>query len=105
MLQNADKSTVIKDMEMLIRERTETDSFKYMLLDRLRSDCSYFLGYGHRNKKDLWAGNVRDHIECMKMLWNSFPKDGKPEWLTMEKIEDYERKMCGECGNTSLKRN
>lgn len=65
--------------------------FNYMLLSRLQTDCDYFLGYGNRYEKDLWAGNVNDHIEMMKKIWNGFEE--KPEWLSMEQIEDYERKM------------
>ena len=33
--------------------------FKYQLLDRMRSDCDYFLGYGHRNELQLWAENSK----------------------------------------------
>lgn len=29
----------------------------------------------------------------MKSIWDSFPADGKPEWLTVEQIENYERRM------------
>lgn len=29
----------------------------------------------------------------MKKMWDSFPEDGKPEWLTMEKILSYEERM------------
>lgn len=32
-------------------------------------------------------------IEYMKALWWSFPESGKPEWLTLEEIKDYERRM------------
>jgi hypothetical protein len=65
----------------------------YMMLGRLQSDNDYFLGFGGANEKQLWAGNVNDQISEMKKLWNELPKDGKPEWLTMEEIEDYETKM------------
>jgi len=65
--------------------------FNYMLLSRLQTDCDYFLGNGNRYEKNLWAGNVDDHIEMMKKIWNGFEE--KPEWLSMEQIEDYERKM------------
>lgn len=67
--------------------------FNYMLLDRLRNDCEYFLGYGNRKTKHLWSGNVNDQIETMKELWNSFPEDMKPEWISMEDIENYEKLM------------
>lgn len=65
--------------------------FNYMLLSRLQMDCDYFLGNGNRYEKNLWAGNVDDQIDMMKKIWNGFEE--KPEWLSMEQIEDYERKM------------
>lgn len=77
----------------LIAERPATDSFKYMLLDRMKQDCNYYLGNGNRLKKYLWANDEKEHIENMKALWNSFPDEEKPEWLTMEQIETYEKGM------------
>jgi hypothetical protein len=67
--------------------------FIYMMLGRLRSDNDYFLHYGNRSEKNLWAGNVNDQISEMKRLWNSLPKNSKPEWLSMDDILEYERKM------------
>jgi hypothetical protein len=67
--------------------------FTYMMLSRLQQDNEYFLGHGNRSAKHLWAGNVDAQIKEMKRLWNSLPNDGKPEWLSMEEIEDYEKKM------------
>lgn len=67
--------------------------FNYMLLSRLQSDCDYYLGYGNRNAKQLWAGNEAEQIDKMRELWNGFDTDAKPEWLTMEQIEDYASKM------------
>jgi len=72
---------------------THDESFRYQLLDRLKADCLYFLGYGNRHSKYLWAGNVKDHIRYMKAIWNAFPEDGKPEWLSMEQICEFEQKM------------
>ncbi len=77
----------------LIAERPVTDSFKYMLLDRMKQDCKYYLGNGNRLKKYLWANDEKEHIENMKALWNSFPEEEKPEWLTMKQIETYEKEM------------
>jgi hypothetical protein len=74
----------------------EVNKFDYMMLDRLRSDNEYYLGNGNRNPKNLWAGSVDGQIEEMKKLWNQLPKDKKPEWLSMEDIENYERKMKGD---------
>ena len=69
------------------------EKFRYMMLDRLQSDCDYYLGYGNRSEKQLWTGNVDEQIKQMKLLWNSFPEDKKPEWLTMEQILNYEKEM------------
>ena len=73
----------------------QDDVFRYQLLSRMKMDCEFFLGFGNRMEKCLWAGNVAFQIECMKTIWDSFPADGKPEWLTVEQIENYERRMAG----------
>ncbi|TPG71514.1 hypothetical protein EEL31_09155 [Brevibacillus laterosporus] len=64
-----------------------------MVLDRLRSDCDYYLGYGNRNKNRLYYNDEQRHIDQMKELYNSFPNDKKPEWLTYEQILNYEKLM------------
>lgn len=69
--------------------------FQYMMLDRWRSDCDYYLGYGNRNPSRLCADTPQEHIEAMKKLWLSFAEDEKPEWLTWEQILEYEKQMCG----------
>ena len=81
----------MKTMQEIIE--TSNEQYRYTLLDRMRSDCAYFLGNGNRHAKYLWAGNVEDQIADMKMLWNSFKPDEKPEWLTMEDIESLEKRM------------
>jgi hypothetical protein len=68
-------------------------TFTYMMLSRLASDNDYYLGYGNRSEKNLWAGNVDDQIDEMKKLWNKLPADGKPEWLSMQDILNYEEQM------------
>ena len=101
-LRNTIKESVVKFLKEEIVARHASDrkpweftpgdtKFNYMLLSRLQTDCDYFLGNGNRYEKNLWAGNVDDHIEMMKKIWNGFEE--KPEWLSMEQIEDYERKM------------
>jgi len=59
----------------------------------MMQDCEYFLGNGNRHEKFLWAGNVKEQIKTMKEIWNSLKV--KPEWLTMEQINDYEKRMEG----------
>lgn len=70
-----------------------SEKYRYQLLDRMQSDCKYYLGYGNRNPKYLWAGDVEQQIEAMKLIWNSFTAEEKPEWLTWEQIEKYKTDM------------
>lgn len=64
----------------LVETRPNNDSYKYMLLDRMKQDCKYYLGYGNHCPKCLWSGDEKEHIEDMKALWESFSPSGKPEW-------------------------
>lgn len=70
-------------------------SYRYQFLDRLRSDCDYYLGYGNRNEQNLWAKNEKDQIAYMKAIWGSFSENEKPEWISYEDILGYENKMTG----------
>lgn len=68
--------------------------YRYMLLDRLRQDCVYYLrSEVGGNPENLCTGNVEQQIEEMKAIWNSFPDEDKPEWLTWEEILEFEKKM------------
>lgn len=73
--------------------RTNPHHFEYAMLDRLRTDCEYYLGYGNRSLQILCGDSVEQHIARMKELWNCFPENGKPEWLTWEQILEYEKAM------------
>lgn len=95
---NVVKKLEEKDLEL--NESIDVDKyvnkdkeFKYKLLSRLQSDCEYFLGAGNRAEKYLWANNVEDQIALMKALYNSFAEEDKPEWITLDKIEEYEKEM------------
>lgn len=72
-------------------DESSDPSFNYRLLSRLQSDCEYFLNHGGRSERNLWAGSVAEQIAKMKELWNSLPE--KPEWLSMEDINNYEAQM------------
>lgn len=69
--------------------------FKYQLLDRMRSDCEYYLGYGNKDAKYLWAGNEKEQIETMRAIYNSFSQNEKPKWITLEQIDGFEKGMVG----------
>ena len=77
------------------KEENNTDlEYRYMLLDRLKQDCEYFLGNGNGNAEhSLWAKDIDEQIAKMKELYNSFTGDQKPEWITMKDINNYEKEM------------
>ena len=89
------------DLQLTTEEPTEAGSDElsafvdhsgdYVLLDRLRADCDYFLGAGGRREKHLWAGNVHAQIKKMQELYDALPE--KPEWLTAEAIDRYAAQM------------
>lgn len=68
------------------------DSFKYQLLGRMQCDCENYLHYGNKNTKHLWAKDEQKHIDYMKAIYESFKK--KPQWIDMDKIEEYRKQMC-----------
>ena len=65
-------------------------SYRYRLLDRMKSDCLYFLGNGS-GKSKLWGGTVEEHIEYMEKLYDLIAE--KPEWLTIEEIGQFKQDM------------
>ena len=89
------------DLRLTTQEPTEAGSDElpafvdhsgdYVLLDRLRADCDYFLGAGGRSEKHLWAGSVYAQIKKMRELYDALPE--KPEWLTAEAIDRYAAQM------------
>ncbi len=70
---------------------SKTDSYLYMLLERLQEDCKYYLGNGNRNSKYLWSLNESEHINEMKGIYNYL--EIKPDWLTMQEIENFEQRF------------
>lgn len=77
--------------EGILTKDEDTPEFLYRMLDRLRSDCDYYLGNGNRNEKFLWAKTVDAQIEEMRDIYNKLKE--KPEWLTDKDIDEYEREM------------
>lgn len=94
-LLNRIRNIVEKDRYRKVKKEDKNDrkEFNYMLLDRLKQDCEYFLGNGNGNADTLWAKDIDEQIAKMKELYNSFTDDQKPEWITIEDINNYEKKM------------
>ena len=64
--------------------------YRYQLLSRMKADCLYFIGNGCGGSR-LWGETVEKHIEYMKTLYDMI--EIKPEWLTMDEINNYEKEM------------
>lgn len=73
-------------------------TFRYMMLDRMKQDCEYYLDHGNRNPNVLWGHTEHRHIDHMKTIWNTFSATEKPEWLPYEDIEVYAKEMGVEDG-------
>jgi predicted RNA-binding Zn-ribbon protein involved in translation (DUF1610 family) len=90
------------ELHFISKPPSKENKFNYMMLSRMQSDCEYYLNYGNRSKNRLYYEDEQRHIDEMRKLHNAFPEDGKPEWLTMEQIEQYEVQMvsvkCPSCG-------
>ena len=88
------KNGYSKRKDMTKEEVLQHDKkFRYMLLSRMQSDCEYYLNYGNRNPKRLWAGDEQRQIEYMILLHDSFKEDEKPQWLSLDEILDYQKRM------------
>ena len=70
---------------------SEEEEYRYQLLGRLQQDCKYYLGHGNRQAKYLWTKNEAKQISYMKNLYLNLPQ--KPEWISMEEIEEYKKQM------------
>ena len=70
---------------------SKDEKYPYMILSRLKSDCDYYLGAGNKADKHLWALNPKDQIAYMRAIYDRLEE--KPEWLTSEQIDEYEKKM------------
>lgn len=66
---------------------------EYRMLSRWKMDCEYFLGAGNGFEPHLYFESVEKICDAMEETWNKLPADKKPEWLTMEQIQEYRKSM------------
>lgn len=68
--------------------------FLYQMLGRLEADCLYYLGNGERFAGHLWAGNEREQIKLMRMIYRHLCEIGAaPEWMSEQQINDFAEQM------------
>ena len=79
--------TNLKTPSTKLENYSRNHEFLYMLLNRLQVDCEARLdGCGR-----LWGITVEDHINEMKCIYDYL--EPKPQWITKEGIEFYEKEM------------
>ena len=62
---------------MTIEEVLQHDlKFRYMLLGRLQADCEYYLGFGNKSSRRLWAGSEKAQIEYMTKIHDRMADNG-----------------------------
>ena len=69
-------------------------SYLYEFLHRLMIDCEYALATSTDQgiaEYRLWAKNGKDQIAKMREIYNQL--EIKPDWITLEDIDEYERRF------------
>ena len=78
---------------IIAKDKENTRKADYMMLDRLRTDCEYFLGNGNGFLGSLYYKDIDEHIKEMKKIYESFTAQEKPEWISLKDIDNYKEKM------------
>lgn len=71
--------------------KKEDNKFKYQMLDRLRTDCEYFLGNGNRQEKHLWAGNINKQIEKNPLKIKVFIEYSETQYYKKNEVYSIEQ--------------
>lgn len=74
--------------ETTTQHNSEKDNFDYQLLARLKTDCEYYL---NTRENKLWAGSPEEQIAKMREIYSALEQ--KPEWISPEDIDEYERRF------------
>lgn len=71
---------------MTIQEVLESDNtFKYMLLSRLQTDCY--------SRGTMWASSPKEQVQYMVAIWDNLKV--KPEWLPRKELDVISIKLTG----------
>lgn len=86
-------SNDMEETKIWISQRDK--KYRYMLLDRMRSDCEYYLN-GHKSVNHLWGKTEEEQIDYMLFIWDLFTENEKPQWLSREQIIEFGKRMGAE---------
>lgn len=78
-------------------KREELHVFDYMMCSRISQDIRAFLHGGPedcRCKNERMLGqSIRSLMEELKKYWARIPADLKPQWLTQDEIDSWEKEI------------
>lgn len=78
-------------------KREELHVFDYMMCSRISQDIRAFLHGGPedcRYKNERMLGqSIRSLMEELKKYWARIPADLKPQWLTQDEIDSWEKEI------------
>lgn len=67
--------------------------FLLRMLGRLEADCKYYLSYGGRCAKHLWAKDERGQIDLMRRILDRLKQLFIVPDITERQIDDYAEQM------------
>ena len=65
------KTKEVKPKKFFLEKTQKKQLFEYQLLNRLQQDCEYYLGWGGKEKKYLWAKDERKQIKKMLEIYKN----------------------------------
>lgn len=79
-------------------KREEQHEFDYMMCSRISQDIRGYLHGNpwdcrYHNERNIYAGNAKRAMEHLKEHWAKIPADLKPDWLTQEEIDTWEKEI------------
>ena len=71
----------------------QSNEYKNKTLSKLQCECLEFLGCGDCCENCLLTNNLDNHIQAMKIIYESFDEQDKPVWINNEMIDLYKDQM------------
>lgn len=80
-------------MSMITEITQKSLPLREKILYQLSEECDFFLGKGRCNPNILRTKETSKQIDLMLKLWDSFPENKRPVWISRTKIIEYGEKM------------
>ena len=74
-----------------VQEVGISNTEKYTELQKLQSECEYYLNVRTGLPKTQWGKKVENSIKKMREIYNSLSYNDRPYWLSLANIDSYAR--------------